>query len=70
LPTKRTHPNNAKQALLIIDHQVGLFQFARDLDGTLFKQNLMAHAEMAALFDIPVVMTSSAETGPNRTLLR
>lgn len=58
------------QALLIIDHQVGLFQLARDWDGTLFKQNLLAHATMAKLFDIPVVMTSSAETGPNGPLLK
>ncbi|KAH8724949.1 Isochorismatase-like protein [Phaeosphaeriaceae sp. PMI808] len=68
VPWERINRNDS--ALLIIDHQVGLFQLARDWDGTLFKQNIMAHATMAKLFDIPVVMTSSAATGPNGPVLK
>jgi nicotinamidase-related amidase len=58
------------QALLIVDHQVGLFQLARDWDATLFKQNMKAHATIGKLFDLPVVITSSAETGPNGPVLK
>jgi nicotinamidase-related amidase len=58
------------QALLIVDFQVGLFQLARDWDGTLFKQNIKAHATIGKLFDLPVVITSSAETGPNGPVLK
>jgi hypothetical protein len=35
-----------------------------------FKQNLIAHAALGQLFDIPVVITSSAETGPNGPVLK
>lgn len=70
IPCRHSRLILPSQAILIIDHQVGLFQLARDWDGTLFKQNIMAHASMAKLFDIPVVMTSSAATGPNGPVLK
>ena len=53
------------QALLIVDHQVGLLSIARDWDTTLFFSNIRGHAAIGKLFDIPVVITTSAETGPN-----
>jgi nicotinamidase-related amidase len=56
------------QVLLIIDHQVGLFQLVRDIDATTYKQNILAHAELGKVFDLPVVMTTSAESGPNGPL--
>jgi hypothetical protein len=49
--------------LLIVDHQVGLFKLARDWDATLFRENMLAHAGLGKLFNLPVVMTTSAETG-------
>ena len=54
--------------LLILDLQVGLYQLARDWDATLYRDNMLAHAELGKLFDIPVVMTTSAQTGPNGPL--
>lgn len=54
--------------LLILDLQVGLYQLARDWDATLYRDNMMAHAELGKLFDLPVVMTTSAQTGPNGPL--
>lgn len=54
--------------LLILDLQVGLFQMARDWDPTLYRENIMAHAALGKLFDLPVVMTTSAEQGPNGPL--
>jgi hypothetical protein len=49
--------------VLILDLQVGLYQLVRDWDATLYRDNMIAHAAIGKLFDIPVVMTTSAETG-------
>ena len=54
--------------LLILDLQVGLYQLARDWDATLYRDNIMAHAELGKLFDLPVVLTTSAQQGPNGPL--
>jgi hypothetical protein len=51
------------QMVLVLDLQVGLYQLARDWDATLYKNNMIAHAAIGKLFDIPVVLTTSAETG-------
>ncbi|KAF2000177.1 Isochorismatase hydrolase [Amniculicola lignicola CBS 123094] len=66
VPWERIDKNNAM--LLILDLQVGLYQVARDWDPTLYRDNMMAHAELGKLFDLPVVMTSSAQQGPNGPL--
>lgn len=47
----------------MVDHQVGLFNLARDFDPTLFRDQLIAHAALGKVFDIPVVLTTSAQTG-------
>ncbi|KAI4911719.1 hypothetical protein J4E90_006536 [Alternaria incomplexa] len=57
-----------KALLLILDLQVGLFQLARDWDPTLYKQNILAHAELGKVFDIPVILSTSADQGPNGPL--
>jgi hypothetical protein len=54
--------------LVILDLQVGLYQIARDWDPTLYRENVLAHAELGKLFDLPVVMTTSAQEGPNGPL--
>lgn len=38
---------------------------ARDFDGQLFYQNMIAHAALGKLFDIPVIITTSTEDGAN-----
>lgn len=43
--------------------QEGLFSLARDYDSTLFRNAMYAHAELGRVFDLPVVMSTSAETG-------
>lgn len=40
----------------------------RDFEATEFRNNIIAHAAIAKLFDIPIVLTTSAETGPNGPL--
>ena len=66
VPFERLNINDSM--LLILDLQVGLYHLARDFDATLYHNNLLAHASLGQLFDIPVVMTTSAETGPNGPL--
>ncbi|KAF1975396.1 Isochorismatase hydrolase [Bimuria novae-zelandiae CBS 107.79] len=66
VPWERLNKNDSM--LLVLDLQVGLFQTARDWDPTLYRENILAHAELGKLFNLPVVMTTSAETGPNGPL--
>lgn len=66
VPWERIDKNDS--LLLILDLQVGLFQTARDWDPTLYQSNIMAHAELGKIFDIPVIMTTSADQGPNGPL--
>jgi len=40
----------------------------RDYDPTIFRNNIIAHAAIASLFSIPMVLTTSAEHGPNGLL--
>lgn len=54
-----------KALLLILDMQVGLYTLARDFDSTLYYQNMLAHAALGQIFDIPVVLTTSSQQGPN-----
>ncbi|KAI0743123.1 Isochorismatase-like protein [Daedaleopsis nitida] len=63
---ERIDKNDA--VLLVVDHQEGLFQLARDWHPVEFKSNILAHAELAKVFDLPTVLTTSAETGPNGPL--
>ncbi|KKK16355.1 hypothetical protein P175DRAFT_0540737 [Aspergillus ochraceoroseus IBT 24754] len=57
-------------ALLIIDHQVGLSQLVRDYSTNDFRNNMLAHAALGSVFDIPVVMTTSSDEGPNGLMLK
>ncbi|KAJ9646992.1 hypothetical protein H2201_008325 [Coniosporium apollinis] len=66
VPWERLSQNDS--VLLILDLQVGLYQLARDFDPTLYHNNMIAHAALGQLFDIPVVMTTSAQQGPNGPL--
>lgn len=40
----------------------------RDYGPTEFRNNIIAHAGIAKLFNLPIVLTTSAETGPNGPL--
>ncbi|KIM37587.1 hypothetical protein M413DRAFT_421707 [Hebeloma cylindrosporum] len=60
--------NKDDAMLLVVDHQVGLFQLVRDYQPEEFRNNILAHAALGKVFDLPTVLTSSAETGPNGPL--
>ncbi|KAF2727413.1 Isochorismatase hydrolase [Polyplosphaeria fusca] len=66
VPWERIDKNDSM--LLILDLQVGLYQLAQDWDASLYRNNMLAHAAIGKLFDLPVVMTTSAQEGPNGPL--
>jgi hypothetical protein len=49
--------------LLVVDLQVGLYALTRDWDATLYRNNLIAHAAIGKLFNLPVILTTSAQQG-------
>ncbi|KAI1122499.1 Isochorismatase-like protein [Nemania abortiva] len=63
---ERLDKNNA--VLVILDMQEGLFSLARDFDNVQYRNAIYAHAEIGKLFNLPVIMSSSSETGPNGPL--
>lgn len=42
---------------------MGLYQLVRDFEPTLYRHNMIAHAAIGQVFDIPVILTTSAEEG-------
>lgn len=56
-------------ALLLVDHQTGLMQLVRDYGTDEFKNNVLALADVGLLFNLPTILTTSAEQGPNGPLL-
>jgi nicotinamidase-related amidase len=61
VPWERLNRNDSM--LLILDLQVGLYQLVRDFDATLYRDNMIAHSALGKLFNIPVVMSTSAQQG-------
>ncbi|ORY01602.1 putative cysteine hydrolase [Basidiobolus meristosporus CBS 931.73] len=64
---KRLNVNDT--VFLMLDHQVGLYSLVDDWQSNEFKANVLGLAEASALLDIPVVLTSSIEDGPNGPLM-
>ncbi|HEK9098832.1 hydrolase [Bacillus pfraonensis] len=57
-------------AVLLVDHQTGLISsLVRDYGIDEFKNNVMALANTANFFDLPVILTTSFENGPNGPLM-
>ena len=59
--------NNA--AVLLVDHQAGLLSLVRDIDPDRFKNNVLALANAAKFFNLPTILTTSFENGPNGPLM-
>ncbi|GLF99901.1 isochorismatase family protein [Streptomyces yaizuensis] len=58
-----------RAAVVLVDHQVGLLLGVEDPDRELLRRNVMALAKTAKAYGLPVVLTTSAESGPNGILL-
>lgn len=63
----RLSPDNA--AILFIDHQTGLLSNVQTMEPTLLKNNTLALAALAKVYDLPVILTTSDRAGPNGPLL-
>ncbi|SNS63494.1 isochorismate family cysteine hydrolase YcaC [Pseudomonas segetis] len=55
--------------VLLVDHQAGLLSLVRDIDPDKFKNNVLALADIAKFFNLPTILTTSFETGPNGPLV-
>lgn len=56
-------------AVLLVDHQAGLLSLVRDIDPDKFKNNVLAVADLAQYFNLPTILTTSFENGPNGPLM-
>ena len=56
-------------ALLLLDHQAGLFQTVKDISVAELRANTTMLARLAALVRLPVITTASEPNGPNGPLM-
>ena len=56
-------PGNA--AMLLIDHQAGLFLGVHSIDQQILKNNVIGLAKTAKVFNLPTVLFTSSALGPN-----
>lgn len=61
--------DKSKAAVLLVDHQTGLLSLVRDIDPDTFTNNVLALADLAKYFDLPTILTTSFEQGPNGPLM-
>ena len=66
-PYVRLNKNDA--AVLLVDHQTGLLSLVRDIHPDTFKNNVLALADLAKYFNLPTILTTSFESGPNGPLV-
>ena len=56
-------------AVLLVDHQAGLLSLVQDYSPDEFHNNVLALADIARLFKLPTILTTSFESGPNGLLM-
>jgi nicotinamidase-related amidase len=61
--------NKDDAAVLLVDHQAGLLSLVRDIEPDAFKNNVLALADLAKFFNLPTILTTSFEQGPNGPLM-
>jgi nicotinamidase-related amidase len=61
--------DTADTAILLLDHQSGLFQTVKDISVTELRNNTIMLAKLATLLKIPVITTASEPNGPNGPLM-
>ena len=64
-----TRLDKSQAAVLLVDHQTGLLSLVRDIDPDRFKNNVLALADLARYFELPTILTTSFEDGPNGPLV-
>lgn len=61
--------NKDDAIVLLIDHQTGLISLVQDFSPNEFKNNVLALADVAKFFNLPTILTTSFEQGPNGPLV-
>jgi len=56
-------------AVLLVDHQTGLTNLVHDFSPDDFKNCVLALADAAKYFELPTILTTSFESGPNGPLV-
>ena len=56
-------------AVLLVDHQTGLTNCVHDFSPDDFKNAVLAFADCAKYFELPTILTTSFEDGPNGPLV-
>nr|WP_294888413.1 isochorismate family cysteine hydrolase YcaC [uncultured Limnobacter sp.] len=69
MPKPYVKLNKDDAAVLLVDHQTGLLSLVRDIDPDKFKNNVLALADCAKYFNLPTILTTSFELGPNGPLV-
>ena len=64
---KRLDKSNV--AVLLVDHQTGLTNLVQDFSPDEFRNNVRALADAAKFFNLPTILTTSFEQGPNGPLV-
>lgn len=55
--------------LLFVDHQTGLLQLVRDYSPEEFRNNVLALADIGHMYNLPTILTTSFEQGPNGPIM-
>ena len=63
VPYRKLDKDNA--ALLMVDHQAGLISLVQDFTPDDFKNSVIALADIGKFFNLPTVLTTSFDEGPN-----
>jgi nicotinamidase-related amidase len=58
-----------RAACLLVDHQSGLISLVQDFSPGEFKNSVLALASVARFFELPTILTTSFEDGPNGPLV-
>ena len=61
--------DKSNAAVLLVDHQSGLMNLVQDFSPADFRNNVSALADAAKYFNLPVILTTSFEDGPNGPLI-
>lgn len=61
--------NKDDAIVLLVDHQTGLISLVQDFSPNEFKNNVLALADVAKFFNLPTILTTSFEQGPNGPLV-
>ena len=64
-PVTYTRLSKDDAVCLLVDHQSGLISLVQDFSPGEFKNNVLALADVAKFFELPTILTTSFEDGPN-----